>query len=283
MADDYWSKTTRSMLGTVKEVGAMPFILFQYFLTYESAADGIKPSLQTIADDLGIKKNAVCNLKKILILKKWIREENGEISILKTFENHSEKMNEPFRKNECHSEKMNDRSEILYGTVVANKGNSYEIEEERNVPNGTSSETSDLCHQAKMIFEFWQTTLGHPRAKFSRDKKRKIVARLREGFSTDELKLAVNGCKASAYHQGDNKTSTIYDSIDLIFRNAEKVEQFIGFTVADNPSCEVCSNHPERHRINTKETGYIWTPNGIIFCVCHPKFKKTEVKNVTTY
>ena len=97
------------MLRMVKEIGAMPFILFQYYLTYQSASDGIRPSLQTTADDLGLTKSAVCNLKKILLEKEWIKESRGEIFILKSFRknersekmnNYSEKMNDSFRKNE---------------------------------------------------------------------------------------------------------------------------------------------------------------------------------------
>lgn len=117
MKEDYWTKTSRSMLRSAKEVGAMPFVLFQYYLTYQSASDGIRPSLQTTADDLGLTKSAVCNLKKILLAKQWISDERGEIFILKLFgkneysekmnssrsekmNNYSENMNESFRKNE---------------------------------------------------------------------------------------------------------------------------------------------------------------------------------------
>jgi hypothetical protein len=117
VADEYFTTITRSMLGYVREVGAMPFMLYEYFMTYQTAPDGIRPSLETIARDLGIldkkgkpSKSAVCNLKKILIEKEWIREENGRIVLLKSFRNserrseimkgHSEKMNESFRNSE---------------------------------------------------------------------------------------------------------------------------------------------------------------------------------------
>lgn len=121
------------MLAYVREVGAMPFILFEYYLTYETAPDGIRPSLETIAKDLRLfdkkgnpSKTAVCNLKKVLIDEKWIKEENGRIIILKSFRNsehHSENLNDL-------SENLNEDSEILNGTDVANKGFTSEKEKE---------------------------------------------------------------------------------------------------------------------------------------------------------
>lgn len=105
------------MLRMVKEIGAMPFVLFQYYLTYQSASDGIRPSLQTTADDLGLTKSAVCNLKKILLEKEWINESRGEIFILKSFRKNenSEKMNS------SHSEKLNDYSEKMNDSFRKNE------------------------------------------------------------------------------------------------------------------------------------------------------------------
>lgn len=136
MATEFYTTTTRTMLKYVREVGAMPFVLFEYYQTYETAPDGIRPSLETIAIDLGIldkkgkpSKSAVCNLKKILIEKKWIKEENGRIILLKSFrisECCSEILNETTEKEvedsdilNGHSEILNDDSEFLNGTEVA--------------------------------------------------------------------------------------------------------------------------------------------------------------------
>jgi len=118
MKTDYYTKLTRSELSYVKEVGAMPFILFQYYLTWQTNPSGINPSLQTIAADLDLEKNAVCNLRSKLIKAGWIRHENEQVFILKSFtkneRNHSQKMNQSFTKNERdHSQKMNKRSQKM--------------------------------------------------------------------------------------------------------------------------------------------------------------------------
>lgn len=215
------------MLAHVREVGAMPFMLFEYYLTYQTAPDGIRPSLETIALDLGIvdkkgrpSKSAVCNLKKILIDKKWIREENGRIVILKSFRN-----------SERHSEKMNDLSEFLNEPFrnserpyIRTEKEKKEVKKEKEVPNGTMSGKPDAVAE---IFAHWQKILNHPKTTLTKDRRGKIKARLAEKFTVEDLKLAIEGCRGSPFHQGDNERGEIYDSIDLIFRNAEKTEQFI--------------------------------------------------------
>ena len=84
---DYYTTLHRSMFARINEVGAKPFLLFQYYLTYRTAPN-ISPSLKTIALDMGIvDKNgkpqisAVSHLKKELIDAGWIQEKDGEIII----------------------------------------------------------------------------------------------------------------------------------------------------------------------------------------------------------
>jgi hypothetical protein len=76
------------------------------------------------------------------------------------------------------------------------------------------------------VFIYWQTKLEHPGAKLDASRKRKILSRLND-FTEQELMLAVDGCASSAWHMGDNDNGKRYDAIDLIFRNAAKVEEFV--------------------------------------------------------
>ncbi len=76
------------------------------------------------------------------------------------------------------------------------------------------------------VFAFWRDLLS-PRARLDERRRRLIRARLEDGYSAEELKLACLGCRASSFHQGDNDRGQRYCSIDLICRNAEKVEQFL--------------------------------------------------------
>ena len=89
------------------------------------------------------------------------------------------------------------------------------------------------------IFSFWKEILNHPRAILSKDRMGWIKARLKEGHTIEDCKQAIIGCKSSAYHMGDNHNGkngvgVIYDSIELIFKKGDKLEQFIGYLNQNN-------------------------------------------------
>ena len=82
-------------------------------------------------------------------------------------------------------------------------------------------------HEAvEKVFAHWCGVLGHPQAKLTPDRKAKIAARLREGSTVERLMQAIDGCAGSKYHMGENPNGRRYDSVELIFRNAGKVDEF---------------------------------------------------------
>ena len=83
-----------------------------------------------------------------------------------------------------------------------------------------------LDAQAAEVFAHWQQVLLHPQTKATRDRIAKIRTRLREGASVATCKAAIEGCRASPHHMGENDEGTVYDSVSLIFRNAEKLDYF---------------------------------------------------------
>lgn len=153
--DEFYVNTTRQMLLAAKEIGAKPFLLFQYYLTWQSSPNGIKPSLQRIAGDLGLEKNAVCNLRAKLVKSGWISFQNEEVFITKSFtknesesENHSQKMNEPFTKNE-RSFTKNEQTFIKNESHIRNRINKdyKEVEEARNAPAAANAEETENLSQ----------------------------------------------------------------------------------------------------------------------------------------
>lgn len=84
--------------------------------------------------------------------------------------------------------------------------------------------TSDMV----AVFDRWREVTGSPRSTFTVDRQRKIRARLvTDKFTVDQLFECLEGWKLSPWHQGNNPSSTVYDKIETIFRNAEQVEKFI--------------------------------------------------------
>jgi hypothetical protein len=75
------------------------------------------------------------------------------------------------------------------------------------------------------VFLYWKQVHGHPRQKLTDDLEADLDA-ARKTFSVDDLKLAVDGCKASPHHMGQNDRKTVYDGLALILRD---VNRFIGY------------------------------------------------------
>jgi hypothetical protein len=77
------------------------------------------------------------------------------------------------------------------------------------------------------LFEFWRVVMGHERAQLGPKRRQKIRAAFDIGYTLDDLKLAVVGCKYSPMHQGQNERNTIYDDIELIVRDEAHVDKFM--------------------------------------------------------
>jgi len=90
-------------------------------------------------------------------------------------------------------------------------------------------DAASIGEQAREVFDHWAGVMAHPQAIFGPKRERAVVARIKQGFSVARLKLAIEGCKKSTYHQGGNKENAIHDDLELICRDVEHVEMFLGF------------------------------------------------------
>jgi hypothetical protein len=105
-------------------------------------------------------------------------------------------------------------------------------------PSRPTSQTADLngngmvppgdCminDKVRPLFDYWRVTCGHPNAKLTRDRRAKVLARLREGYRTPEIRRAIEGAAKHAYV---DDRGVRYDDLELICRNGSKLEGFIG-------------------------------------------------------
>ena len=120
---------------------------------------------------------------------------------------------------------VKDRSLIDY--VWKAREEDIEIPENGGEPEEENEETKLLNENIKIVFEYWKDIMKHPGALLSPERSKKIKARLNEGFKVEQCLEAIEGCAGSSYHMGENDTGTRYDSIDLIFRNTSKTEDFM--------------------------------------------------------
>ncbi len=94
----------------------------------------------------------------------------------------------------------------------------------------TSTSAAPKVDQALVVavYDHWLQKLGKDpgRTKLTGKRRRRIEARLREGYSVSDLCEAIDGCSKSPFHQGENDQGRKYDDIELICRDGAKVEQF---------------------------------------------------------
>ena len=99
--------------------------------------------------------------------------------------------------------------------------------QERKGKEGKGRERKGKESNVKFIFDHWKSVMGHPQAKLDDKRKRIIQKALAQGYDPGQLKNAIDGCNATPWNMGDNPNSTVYDSLDLIFRDADHVDRFI--------------------------------------------------------
>lgn len=79
--------------------------------------------------------------------------------------------------------------------------------------------------EVETLFAFWRETLTK-KALLS-DERRAILAWAILNYGMETCEMAVKGCSLSDWHMGRNPNNVRYDSVELIFRSAEKVEWFV--------------------------------------------------------
>ena len=98
----------------------------------------------------------------------------------------------------------------------------------REVETSPIDVASDPTSSAsKQVFEHWQFIMNHPGAKFDRKRKQAITKALSLGYSVDDLKQAIDGCKNTPFNMGENERHQVYNDIALILRDAAHIERFI--------------------------------------------------------
>lgn len=60
-------------------------------------------------------------------------------------------------------------------------------------------------------------------------KRRYLMAVAIHDYGVDGCKEAIDGCANSHFHMGKNKRGKVYNSLELIFRDAQHIEQFMGY------------------------------------------------------
>lgn len=96
-----------------------------------------------------------------------------------------------------------------------------------NDPHSDNDPKRSLVEQARRVFGFWCEHMKHQKAALDTKRERAIAARLKDGYSAEDLIQAVKGCKLTPHNMGKNDRNQVYDDIELICRDASHVDRFI--------------------------------------------------------
>ncbi|WP_433846930.1 replication protein [Acinetobacter proteolyticus] len=117
-------------------------------------------------------------------------------------------------------------------TIKGDGTSTAKRDETSPVKRGTNKETlkETFKENIYVVFEFWKTTFNSPKTVLTEKRKKKIEARLEQGYSVEDIKKAILNCSKSDYHMGKNERGTVYNDIELICREPEKLDRFISMS-----------------------------------------------------
>lgn len=93
---------------------------------------------------------------------------------------------------------------------------------------GLVKRDNSVAAVAQRVLDEWVFATRRDSAKVKMNAKRlaAVRARLKEGYTEDDLVAAVHGISKSAWHCGDNPSRKRYDDLLVAIRDGERVEKF---------------------------------------------------------
>lgn len=102
------------------------------------------------------------------------------------------------------------------------------------------------------VFHHWLRRMSKPnQTKLTDGRRRVICARLKEGYTEDQILGAIDACSADKFYMGDNDRKTSYNDLTQILRSGEKVEQFLEQRSEQEPTHDL---DPEVQRLQEEAT-----------------------------
>lgn len=119
------------------------------------------------------------------------------------------------------SARMHDAHRPNLWTFPALAGEVPEPRDREQTQAGPSQDVTD-------VFAAWVEATGRDaaRTRLTAQRRKKVEARLREGYNVAELASAVRGISLSAWHGGDNDNGVRYDDLTVALRDGGQVERF---------------------------------------------------------
>lgn len=119
------------------------------------------------------------------------------------------------------------------------------------MPRGPSKATKEKRSNASLVaeediqkvFSYWVETFSKKRAVLD-EKRRTAIGSAIHFYGVEMCCDAIRGCSMSDFHMGRNAQNKKYTDIELILRDAQHVERFIGFLPEDDDAGPAAGREP---------------------------------------
>lgn len=120
---------------------------------------------------------------------------------------------------------------ILVNTVTSKRYRLTKSEKLDKVISDRKKEEAVPAQAIHVVFDYYLNVhkADSKRKPLLDAKRRRILAVSIYDYGVDDCKAAIDGCSNSHFHMGQNKQGKVYNSLELIFRDAANIERFIGY------------------------------------------------------
>lgn len=80
--------------------------------------------------------------------------------------------------------------------------------------------------EIQRVFDEWVTATSKTSRTVLDDKRKRLIRNALKTYPIDDVLAAVRGWRHSPHHRGENQSSTVYNDLELLLRNAAHIERF---------------------------------------------------------
>lgn len=123
---------------------------------------------------------------------------------------------------ECHNKTVTEKVTKAGPEEIRREEIRKDSKEMVSIPSAKANTAFDL-------FRYWCEVMGKNLSvcKLTPKRDKAIKARLKEGYTPEQIKQAIDGCRSDPFSMGQNDRQKPFNDIELICRTGEKLESFL--------------------------------------------------------
>lgn len=202
-------------------------------------------SIVTLAETWGWTRKRVSNFLKMLEKDNMISVKKGHLTSVITLCNYDsfqsggtgdDSANDPAEGHQKGIRRTANDSQITMLTMESNEKNEKQL---NTLPAKADVNPSNDIRE---IFDYWlQVMRKDSSTKLIKKRENAVKARLREGYTVDQIKKAILGCSLSPFNMGQNSNGKPYNDLELICRDGVKLDGY-----AENVDRPPAQQQPQR-------------------------------------